>query len=62
MTIEEAVQEIKDYIDAANTAMLSTINAKFETVKNNLISKIKSSSVIREEIKKVIPRKKRYQH
>jgi len=62
MTIEEAVQEIKDHIDAQKADMLSKMNTKFEAVKKFLHNKIKEDSIIIETSdKKLIGKVKRYQ-
>jgi len=62
MTIEEAVQEIKDYIDIQKADMLSKMNNKFEIVKNFLYKSIKEGSIVVElPDKKLKGRKKRYQ-
>jgi len=62
MTIEEAVQEIKDHIDAQKADMLSKMNTKFEVVKKFLHNKIKEGSIIIERPdRKFKSRIKRYQ-
>ena len=66
MTIEEAVQEIKDHIDtqldAQKVDMLSKMNDRFEIIKNFLHNKIKESSIITEiPTGKEVGKKKRYQ-
>ena len=66
MTIEEAVQEIKDHIDtqldAQKIDMLSKMNTKFEVVKNFLHNAIKEGSIIIERPdRKLVVQKKRYQ-
>lgn len=63
MTVEEAVQELKNHIDAQKADMLLKMNTKFENVKTYLKNAIKEATIIVEvPDKKTKSRFKRYQN
>jgi len=51
MTIEEAIQEIKAYIDESNQSQLIKMNNKLQEIREHLHNLIKSGIIIKEKSK-----------
>ena len=62
MTNEEVVQEIKDYIDSSNQALLTAIQDYIQTELEGQTEKIRETQIIRETITGNLPKETKGYH